>query len=76
LARDAYRWLRKMAQDENAILDEKRWAEWSRIEDRLDTMEPTLRYLEQVETELRRRRFSAAGVLDFMRGQLPARFRH
>ncbi len=73
LARDAYRWLRKMASDEIDVSDEQSWREWSRIEDRLTTLEPTLRYLDEVEAEVHRRRFSAPGILDLAPARLLGR---
>jgi|GEM_PF-539356 len=75
LARDAYRWLRRMAEDEIDTSDPRSWREWSRIEDRLVTLEPTLRHLDEVEAEVRRHRFSRPGILDLVRSRFPGRRR-
>ena len=53
LTRDAYRWLRKLAEDEIAPDDPRLQEDWARIERDLAAQAPVLRYLDHVVAELR-----------------------
>jgi hypothetical protein len=63
LTRDAYRWLRRLATDEINQDSPQFWQDWSRIENALADLGPVLRYLDQVEADLRCAQRSALGPL-------------
>jgi hypothetical protein len=63
LTRDAYQLLYQLATDEVATDAPEFWRRWSRIEDVLQSLAPMLRYLDQLEAELRRARRSLLGPL-------------
>jgi len=54
LARDAYRWLRRLATDDVADDDSDLWQDWTRIEAQLNASSPLLRHVDYLEAELRR----------------------
>jgi len=54
LARDAYRWLRRLATDEVAADDRELWRDWTRIEAQLAASAPLLRHVDYLESQLRR----------------------
>lgn len=55
LARDAYRWLRRLARDELAPDAPELWREWARLEAALAAQAPLLRHVDRLEAALRRR---------------------
>jgi hypothetical protein len=61
LARDAYRWLRRLAADEVETRSPELWEDWRRIEERLAGMGPLLRHVDRLEAELRRAGWSLGG---------------
>lgn len=61
--RDAYRLLYRLATDEIAADAHEFWQSWSRIEDALNGLAPMLRYVDQLEAELRQARRSLLGPL-------------
>jgi hypothetical protein len=63
LTRDAYRWLSQLASDEIAANSPEFWREWSRIENALADLAPILRYLDQLEADLRHAQRSLLGPL-------------
>lgn len=63
LTRDAYRWLYQLAAGEIATDSAEFWQDWSRIEDALASLAPILRYLDQLEAELRDAQRSLLGPL-------------
>ncbi len=63
LTRDAYRWLRRLATDEIDQDSPQFWRDWARIENTLANLGPVLRYLDQVEADLRRAQRSLLGPL-------------
>ncbi len=63
LTRDAYRWLRKLAQDEIEPNARELWADWERIETALAAMAPALRHLDRLEEEYRNARWSPMRAL-------------
>jgi hypothetical protein len=63
LTRDAYRWLSQLASDEIATNSPEFWREWSRIENALADLAPILRYLDQLEADLRHAQRSFLGPL-------------
>jgi hypothetical protein len=63
LARDAYRLLYRLATDEIAVDAQEFWQSWARIEEALQNLAPLLRYVDQLEAELRRARRSLLGPL-------------
>jgi hypothetical protein len=68
LARDAYRWLHRFAIDAVEAGDPDFEADWTRIENTLEAMEPVLRHLDRVEDESR---WSVAGTVRLLRHELP-----
>lgn len=54
LTRDAYRWLRRLAEDQIGPQDSDLWQDWTRIEAQLQAMAPALRHLDYLEAEVRR----------------------
>ncbi len=63
LARDAYRWLRRLATDEVSADDQELWQDWARIESQLDATAPVLRHVDYLESEVRRDHGGAFGRL-------------
>lgn len=53
LTRDAYRWLRRLATDSVNPDSPQLWHEWEQIENALSAQAPLLRYVDQLEAELR-----------------------
>lgn len=66
LTRDAYRWLYRLATDSVEPHFPKVWQEWERIEDALAAQAPFLRYVDQLEAELRRSQRSILGPLQLI----------
>ena len=54
LARDAYRWLRRLATDQVTDENHDLWQDWARIEAQLHASAPLLRHVDYLESELRR----------------------
>lgn len=63
LARDAYRWLHRLATDEIDRSAPELWEDWERIERTLTSMAPVLRHLDRVEADLRRARWNPLSPL-------------
>jgi len=63
LARDAFRWLFKLATDQIAFDDNALWADWRRIASRIEELRPVLRHCDRLEAELRAAQRSALGPL-------------
>src|SRR5205085_12581099 len=63
LARDAYRWLWKLATDEISFSDQALWDDWRRIASRVEEMKPVLRHIDRIEAELRGAQMSPLGPL-------------
>jgi hypothetical protein len=63
LTRDAYRWLYRLATDRVDPHSSEVWQEWSRIEEALIALAPYLRYVDQLEAELRRAQRNILGPL-------------
>jgi len=63
LARDAYRWLRRLATDDISADDEALWQDWAQLESRLAETAPALRHVDYLEAEVRRHRGGAFGRL-------------
>jgi hypothetical protein len=61
--RDAYRLLYRLATDELATDAREFWHGWARIEEALTGLAPMLRYVDQLEAELRHARRSLLGPL-------------
>jgi hypothetical protein len=61
--RDAYLLLYRLATDELSTDAQEFWQGWSKIEDALTGLAPMLRYLDQLEAELRQARRSLLGPL-------------
>jgi hypothetical protein len=61
--RDAYRLLYRLAIDELATNAQEFWQGWVRIEEALTGLAPMLRYVDQLEAELRQARRSLLGPL-------------
>lgn len=59
LARDAYRWLRRLATDQISTDDEALWQDWLQLESRLAEKAPALRHVDYLEAEVRRNRGGA-----------------
>jgi hypothetical protein len=66
LTRDAYRWLRRFATDSVEPYSPQVWHEWEQIENALSAQAPLLRYVDQLEAELRRARRSFIGPLQLI----------
>jgi len=66
LTRDAYRWLRRFATDSVEPYSPQLWHEWEQIENALSAQAPLLRYVDQLEAELRRARRSFIGPLQLI----------
>jgi hypothetical protein len=66
LTRDAYRWLRRFATDSVEPYSPQVWHEWEQIENALSAQAPLLRYVDQLETELRRAQRSIFGPLQLI----------
>ena len=63
LARDAFRWLFKLATDQISFDDEAMWTDWRRIASRIDDLRPVLRHCDRIEAELRAAQRSPLGPL-------------
>ena len=63
LTREAYRWLYRLATDELATDSSEFWRDWARIENALASLASVLRYLDQLEADLRHARRSLLGPL-------------
>lgn len=63
LARDAFRWLFRLANDEIRFDDEALWADWRRIASRIDDLRPVLRHCDRIEADLRHAQMSPLGPL-------------
>jgi hypothetical protein len=61
LTRDAYRWLRRLATDSVKPESPQLWHEWEQIENALSAQAPLLRYVDQLEADLRRAQRSIIG---------------
>ena len=66
LTRDSYRWLRRLATDRVEPHSPELWHEWEQIENGLSAQAPLLRYVDQLEAELRRARRSVIGPLQLI----------
>ena len=66
LTRDAYRCLRRLATDSVEPYSPQVWHEWEQIENALSAQAPLLRYVDQLEGELRRARRSIIGPLQLI----------
>jgi hypothetical protein len=66
LTRDAYRCLRRLATDSVEPYSPQVWHEWEQIENALSAQAPFLRYVDQLETELRRAQRSIFGPLQLI----------
>ena len=66
LTRDAYRCLRRLATDSVEPYSPQVWHEWEQIENALSAQAPFLRYVDQLETELRRAQRSLFGPLQLI----------
>ena len=64
--RDAYRWLYRLATDSVEPHSPEIWQEWERIENALTAQAPFLRYVDQLEAELRRAQRSFLGPLQLI----------
>ena len=63
LARDAFRWLWKLSNDEVTFADDALWTDWRRIAARVEDLRPVLRHCDRVETDLRTAQMSPLGPL-------------
>jgi hypothetical protein len=63
LTREAYQWLYRLATDDLDPHSPELWQDWSRVENALANLGPVLRYLDQVEADLRRAQRSMLGPL-------------
>lgn len=63
LARDAFRWLFRLANDEIGFDDEALWTDWRRIASRLEDLRPVLRHCDRIEADLRYAQRSPLGPL-------------
>jgi len=66
LTRDAYRWLYRLATDSVEPHSPEVWQEWERIEHAFTVQAPFLRYVDQLEAELRRAQRSILGPLQLI----------
>ena len=66
LTRDAYRWFRQLATDSVEPYSPELWQHWEQIENALSAQAPLLRYVDQLEGELRRARRSIIGPLQLI----------
>jgi hypothetical protein len=66
LARDAYCWLHRLATDSVEPYSPQVWHEWEQIENALSAQAPFLRYVDQLEAELRRAQHSIFGPLQLI----------
>jgi hypothetical protein len=66
LTRDAYRWFHRLATDRVEPYSPHLWHEWEQIENALSAQAPLLRYVDQLEGELRRARRSIMGPLQLI----------
>jgi len=66
LTRDAYRWLYRLATDSVEPYSPQVWHEWEQIENALSAQAPLLRYVDQLEAELRRAQRSIFGPLQLI----------
>jgi hypothetical protein len=71
LARDAYRLLRGLASDTLFVDDPRFQADWAALEKALANMEPVLRYVDQLEREVRRSRWTLSGAYRAVMHDLP-----
>jgi hypothetical protein len=66
LTRDAYRWLHRLATDTVPPDSPQLWHEWEQIENALTAQAPLLRYVDQLEAEVRRAQRSIMGPLQLI----------
>jgi hypothetical protein len=66
LTREAYLWLHRLATDSVEPYSPQVWHEWEQIENALSAQAPLLRYVDQLEAELRRARRSIIGPLQLI----------
>src|SRR5262245_21908830 len=66
LTRDAYLWLHRLATDSVEPDSPEVWHDWEQIENALSAQAPLLRYVDQLEAELRRARRSVMGPLQLI----------
>ena len=66
LTRDAYLWLHRLATDSVEPNSPEVWHDWEQIENALSAQAPLLRYVDQLEAELRRARRSVLGPLQLI----------
>jgi len=66
LTRDAYLWLHRLATDTVEPNSPEVWHAWEQIENALNAQAPLLRYVDQLEAELRRARRSVLGPLQLI----------
>jgi hypothetical protein len=66
LTRDAYRWLHRLATDSVEPHSPQIWHEWEQIENALSAQAPVLRYVDQLQAELRRAQRSIFGPLQLI----------
>jgi hypothetical protein len=71
LARDAYRLLRELAGDTLSTDDPRFQTGWAALEKALADMEPVLRYVDQLESEVRRGRWTLSGAYRAVMQDLP-----
>jgi hypothetical protein len=63
LARDAHRWLWKLATDQIRFDDEELWTDWRRIAARLEDLRPVLDHCDRITNQLRYAQMSPLGPL-------------
>ncbi len=63
LARDAHRWLWKLATDQIRFDDEELWKDWRRIAARLEDLRPVLDHCDRITNQLRHAQMSPLGPL-------------
>lgn len=66
LTRDAYCWLRRLATDTVTPDSPELWQDWEQIENALSAQAPLLRYIDQLEAEVRRAQRSIIGPLQLI----------
>jgi hypothetical protein len=66
LTREAYRWLHRLATDSVEPYSSRVWDEWEQIENALSAQAPLLRYVDQLEAEVRRAQRSIIGPLQLI----------
>jgi hypothetical protein len=63
LARDAHRWLWKLATDQTTFDDEELWKDWRRIAARMEDLRPVLDHCDRLTNMLRHAQMSPLGPL-------------